>query len=146
MARPLHQLPDMRTAALLSLVLPACSAISAIPTDPFLEAIELDDVDLSRARDGSWSGEYTMITPPGTFAMFRHFAVTVDIAGGAYTRIAIHEPGSLRDDARFGALCEEVVSAGSITAVDAVSGASYSSRAFLKAVEDASMRAAGRTP
>jgi uncharacterized protein with FMN-binding domain len=66
----------------------------------------------------------------------RHFNVTVTIAGGPSVTVTINDPSSFASKSEFQAMISRVTTSQAIP-VDGVSGATYSSRAFLKAIEKA---------
>jgi uncharacterized protein with FMN-binding domain len=123
-------------AAALSLSIFGCGTISALNSDLYLANVPVHDVDISTLQDGSYSGEYTLALAPGQYAMNRHFLVKATIASGRYAGIAIVEPTTLSNDPGFIGLMGRITSSDSLL-VDTVSGATFSTRAMLKAVEAA---------
>ena len=123
----------------LCLALAQCTALSAIDPQTYLKNIVVSDVDLSSVPDNTYEGQYTIAVPPGQYAANRHFDVLVQVKSGAYSAITIKDPAGLDSDAGFVAFKGRICAANSLL-VDGVSGASYSSKAMLKAVEAAVTR------
>jgi len=93
--------------------------------------------DLSAKASGDYQGSYTIALPAGAIAMSRRWEVTVTVdASHAMSAIAVDYPASYPDEGMIDTLKARVLAAQSLD-VDAFSGATYSSKAFLKAVEDA---------
>jgi uncharacterized protein with FMN-binding domain len=120
-------------AALVGVVCAGCAVISAIPSGTFTQSVTVHDPALV---NGTYAGEYTIVTPPGVFAMFRHVKVSVTVAGGVYAAITITDPSDLASKPEFSALLQRIKTANSLQ-VDGVSGATYSSTAVRKAIEAA---------
>lgn len=93
--------------------------------------IDLRDVDLSTVADGTYEATYT-ISPP-VMAANKTVRVKVTIAGGAYQAIEIVEPAALGQKT-FTALVARIRESGHLS-MDAVSGATITSAAVLKAVQ-----------
>ncbi|HVP17433.1 MAG TPA: FMN-binding protein [Spirochaetia bacterium] len=125
--------------AALGLAIAGCTAISVFSKADFLKNVPVNNVDLTTVPDGTYEGQYTLVLPPGEYAVNRSFDVLVTTFGHAYTAVSIKEPSSLAANSDFVALENRIVSADSLL-VDGVSGATYSSRAMLKAVEAAVTR------
>ena len=125
--------------AALAVAMVACTAISAFSRADFLKNVPVTNVDLTAVPDGQYEGLYTLVLPPGEYAVNRSFDVLVTTAGHRYSTIAIKEPASLAGNSDFVAFEDRIVAADSLL-VDGVSGATYSSRAMLKAVEAAVTR------
>lgn len=96
--------------------------------------IDLRDVDLSTVADGTYEATYT-ISPP-VMAANKTVRVKVTIAGGAYQAIEIVEPAALGGQKTFTALVARIRETGNLS-MDAVSGATITSAAVLKAVQAA---------
>jgi uncharacterized protein with FMN-binding domain len=99
--------------------------------------------DLTHVADGTYEGDYRIDPPRGETAFLKHVAVSVVVSDHQIEAIEITEPGALRDEADFADYAARVVEAESLD-VDGVSGATYSSKAFAKAVETALGGAGGR--
>lgn len=97
----------------------------------YLLALEIEDVDISSAADGTYVGEYEVFPVK--------VIVEVIIASGEITDITIieHQNGQ-GGDAEV--IVDEVVSAQSIE-LDSIAGATYSSRVILLAIRDALLEA-----
>jgi uncharacterized protein with FMN-binding domain len=134
-----HGRPGLLAIAALGMVLAGCGVPSAIDLPTYLETVGLNDVNLAALPDGTYTGAYTLALPPGHIAMYRHVGVQVTICGGRYAGITIVEPQALAAKSGFLSLVDRIEAANSLH-VDAVSGATYSSRAMLKAVEAAVTR------
>ena len=104
-----------------------------------LQALTIGNVDFSKLQDGTYIGEYT-----GTKGDSRNATVEVTISGGKITRISIlkgaidssGEPVELADGMTMDDLFQKVMQSESLQ-VDAVSGATLTSKAHLKALENA---------
>lgn len=99
-----------------------------------LLTLEIDDVDLSDVPDGAYRGSFEM--PP----VAAEVEVTVKSHAIFAIRILKHSHGR---GAAAEAITDEVVRSGSLS-VDAVSGATYSSKVILKAVQNALLEAKNR--
>jgi uncharacterized protein with FMN-binding domain len=92
-----------------------------------LKTIEIKDVDLSQTDDGTYAGSYSAfpVTAEVSVTVKDHIITGIDLIDH------IHGPDHGAD-----AITGEVVKAQSL-GVDAVSGATYSSKVILLAIEDA---------
>ncbi len=117
-------------------VVGGCSGIAALDPEEFAENVALRNPDLSQVGSGSYSGEYTISVPPGTVVVHRSVEVRVHLEDGLYREITIRSPKRLRDSSDFSRLTGRVVEQQTLE-VDTVSGATFSSLAMLKAVEQA---------
>lgn len=132
----------LRALALSAAVLG--SAVSCGPTlvsgDEYADRLSRDLPDLAALAPGEYSGAYTVALPPGAVAMSRRSEVLVTIGDESGVRgirgIKIVVPESYPDDGFLTEIVVRVMDAQSLD-VDVVSGATYSSLAFLKAVENA---------
>ena len=116
-------------------VLSGCGGLTAVNSRAYVDGIPVQMPDIS-AKSGTFAGEYTLVMPPGAVAAYRHVAVSVDVSGAhAVTAITITDPASLQN-ADFQRVEGDIVTAQNLD-VDGVTGATYSSKAFLKAVENA---------
>lgn len=104
-----------------------------------LQNMVIADVDFKKLRDGVYTGVYL-----GTKDSFRNAAVEITVASGAVTEIRVTE-GALAGDKQtteirkglsINNLFDEVVKSQSLQ-VDVISGATLTSKAHLKAVENA---------
>ncbi|MFP4484764.1 MAG: FMN-binding protein [Spirochaetaceae bacterium] len=124
------------TAALFGVVLLFVGCMSAENLARHLDSISVVDPDFSALAAGTYDGEYDIDLPPGAWAANHYFRVDLEVAGGTATGIKIHEPKAFSDDDAFAAYNDRILEAQSLQ-VDAISGATISSKAFVKAVEDA---------
>ncbi len=91
-------------------------------------------VDLSGIPDGTYIGEYKIVPPFGTFVGNKRVKVQVDVAQGKIQRITVVSPTTIRE--YLAPLALKVIEKQSPD-VDVVGGATWTPRAFLKAVETA---------
>jgi uncharacterized protein with FMN-binding domain len=94
------------------------------PTDP----------DLSAVADGVYRGEYRIVPPFGSFAVYRKIAVEVDVRAHVIARITVLSPEQVVES--LAAVGKRVMAEQSLQ-VDALSAGTWSSRAYLKAIEAA---------
>ena len=113
-----------------------CGVPSALDASAYLETVSVNDANLAALPDGIYEGEYALAIPPGNIAVYRRVSARVAVSAGAYEGIAIVSPAALADDPRFLGMIDRIVAANSLH-VDGVSGATFSSRSLLKAVEAA---------
>jgi uncharacterized protein with FMN-binding domain len=98
--------------------------------------LPLDAVDFSKLNDGAYHGAYA-----GGMYKWRANECDVTVAGGKVTQIQLavsQDPGG--KNTQHLPLYERVIQAQSLQ-VDTVSGATLTSKAYLKAVEDALVQA-----
>lgn len=132
----------MKRALLLALalggscLLASCAGIQAMGSRAYVDSIPAVLSGLAAKADGLYRGSYTIGLPAGAFAVFRHVEVDVAVASGAITRIDLIEPEIMRTADFFLELPGRIVAAQSLD-VDGVSSVTYTSKAFIKAVEDA---------
>jgi len=112
------------------------SCMTASDLSVYLASIPVSNIDFSRIPDGSYSGSYTVKLPAGASAAHPSVSVTARIVSGKAQAIEIVDPASFMDSSDWQSLISRVLDAQSLQ-VDAVSGASVSSKAFFKAVETA---------
>ena len=91
-------------------------------------AVAIDGVDLSGVPDGSYTGVYEFKRWSNT--------LTVHVEGNAITAIDIEDDMFAAREEWSDELFRRVI-AGQDTKVDAIAGATVSSKAYLKAIEDA---------
>ncbi|MFP4427025.1 MAG: FMN-binding protein [Alkalispirochaetaceae bacterium] len=84
--------------------------------------------------DGRYEAEYKVVAPFGTFVANKRFTVAVELADGSITAVSIMEPEKMTD--AFPELEARILQE-QTTALDAVSGATWSKIAYLKAAESA---------
>lgn len=92
--------------------------------------IPLNEVDFSRLKDGTYIGEYE-----GGMYKWRENQVRVTVSSGKVTKIELLE-SKLKVTPELNKLYDRVIQNQSLQ-VDAITGATLDSKAFLKAVENA---------
>ena len=118
--------------ALLALLGLCFFASCSVDKEALARSIELRDVDLSTVADGTYEATYT-IAPPA-MAANKTVGVKVTVKGGAYEAIEIVTPPNLGGDKAYAALVARVRETGHLS-MDAVSSATITSAALLKAVQ-----------
>lgn len=96
-----------------------------------LVELSIQDIDFSELNDGVYVGEYSVMPVSAT--------VEARIVGGQVEEIHILDHGNGKGQAAE-VIIEDVVEAQSLQ-VDSISGATYSSRVILKAIEAALLKA-----
>ena len=104
-----------------------------------LQNMAITDVNFKKLHDGIYTGAYR-----GTKDSLRNAAVEVTVASGAVTKIRVTEgalanekqTGEIRKGLTINDLFEEVIHSQSLQ-VDVISGATLTSKAHLRAVENA---------
>jgi uncharacterized protein with FMN-binding domain len=133
----MRALRTLRRAFLAALVL--CTALlfvsCKVDKAALARQVGLQNVDLKDVPDGAYEAAYTIEPPPGVMAANRHVRVRVTVAAGRYEKIDLLEP-SLGSSRNFQALAASVVETQELS-VDAISGATITSMAVLKAVQGA---------
>ena len=114
-----------KTACHLAFVLTLFAFLAASCATP---AIEVKSLDFSRLRDGSYEGSYT--------GGMGKASVSLVVADRKVTAATLTHFESSPVGAPAKAVLERVLAAQSL-AVDGVSGATYSSKVILRAVQDA---------
>jgi len=112
------------------------------PARDELKNIVIADVSFDNLNDGIYTGEYR-----GTKNSFRDVKVEVTVESGAITKIAIvkskeddKRSDELNKDAGVTDLLTGIIDAQSLE-TDAISGATLTTNAILKAIEDALLKA-----
>jgi uncharacterized protein with FMN-binding domain len=121
------------------LVVIGCAGLSPAHTKEYLNGIAVLTPDFSAKYDAVYAGSYKVALPRGAMAAFRSVSVEVTLKGGHIESIMITKPRQLASGKFYDAIVagpSGVIARQSLD-VDAVSGVSYSSKAFLKAVENA---------
>jgi uncharacterized protein with FMN-binding domain len=99
-------------------------------------SLPLNAVDFSQLKDGVYTGEYE-----GGMYKWRANTAEVTVSGGKVTEIRLLEAKFEYDEAeKVNALYDRVI-AGQTLQVDAISGATLTSKGFLQAVENALLQA-----
>jgi uncharacterized protein with FMN-binding domain len=96
--------------------------------------VDLRNVDLHAVPDGVYESSYTIVVPSA--AANKTVRVRVTVAGGRYERIEILQPAKLGDAQTFKALISKIEESQTLS-LDAVSGATITSTAILKAIQTA---------
>lgn len=110
-----------------------------------IQALVIQDVDFKNLRDGTYLGEYT-----GTKSHSRDTKIEVTISGGEITTVRIlkgaldkeGKPAELTGGLSIDDLFSNAIEAKTLQ-VDAISGATLTSKAHLKALENALKQAQG---
>ena len=129
-------LATLGAAFCLSALLTACPTAGIIAGSNHLSGLVIPDPDISALPDGIYRAKASVAVPLGSVAAFPWAQAEVEIAGGAYASVRMTAPSSLVDDPKFLELAANIVAKNKI-GVDTVSGATFSSKAFLKAVAKA---------
>jgi len=103
--------------------------------------VGLQDVNLATVPDGVYEAAYTIAPPAGTMAADNHVRVRVTVTGGRYQKIEVLEPSGLAGSKMAVALAGKIVESQKLS-MDAISGATITSTAVLKAVQEAVSAAA----
>ena len=124
----------------VALGMTGCSGIALIDGRTYADDIAVSMPSLTDLTDGDYRGSYTMAIPAGSVAMAREFQVIVRLDSGSGTRritdIIVEIPVEYPDGAFIPSMISRVVDAQDLD-VDSVSGSTFSSKSFLKAVEHA---------
>ena len=116
--------------AIAAFVLSSCK----VDKEAFAKQVALQDVDLSTVPDGAYEASYDIQPPAGVAAVNRHVRVRVTVAGGRYERLDLLEPPKLATEKAVASLEARVIDSQRLS-VDAISGATVTSMAVLKAVQ-----------
>ena len=128
----------LRAALAGAAVIASLAALSSCKVDKaaLAKQVALRDVDLTSVPDGVYEAAYTITPPPGVVAANKHVRVRVTVAGGRYEKIELLEPSGLSSSKRTLALLAKIEESQKLS-TDAVSGATITSVAILKAVQEA---------
>ena len=128
-------------AAILGIVIvfAGCAGLSPKQTRSYLTGIPVTTPDISAKPDGVYEGSYTLAVPPGGMAVYHSVSAAVTVKAGHIESISVTKPKQLSKGKVYDALVTGPtgVIAKQTLDVDSVSGASYSSKTLLKAVENA---------
>jgi uncharacterized protein with FMN-binding domain len=123
----------LRGAMVPALALCLCFIAScSVDKEALARSIALRDVDVTTVADGTYEASYT-IKPPA-MAANKTIGVKVTVASGAYASIRIVSPAQLASDKGFAALIDRIKATGRLS-MDAISSATITSAALLKAVQ-----------
>jgi uncharacterized protein with FMN-binding domain len=101
-------------------------------------------VDVSKVPDGIYVGSYSITPPAGAMAGNKSVEVRVTVAGGKYTNFEVLKPKQLAKSQPFPVLFSRVKETQHLS-VDAITGATITSMAILKAIQAAVSSAGGGT-
>jgi len=112
----------------------ALTALSACKVDKaaLAQHIDLHNVDLAKVQDGTYDATYTIDT--SATAANKTVSVRVTVAGGRYAAVELLVPAALVHNKNVAALAGRIV-ADQALSIDAVSGATVTGAAILKAVQ-----------
>ena len=121
----------------------AFAVLADAPSRGELQALEIGAVDFDGLRDGTYTGQYV-----GTKGSLRDVTLEVTISGGEVADIRVSqgaldpngEPANLTGGLTVDDLFRKAIQNKTLE-VDAVSGATLTSKAHLKALEDALLKA-----
>jgi uncharacterized protein with FMN-binding domain len=129
----------LAAACCLAALFTSCPAPGIVGGSAYLAAIDTVAPEVSALPDGVYSAKASVAVPMGSIAAFPWAEAEVTISGGRYAAAKLTAPPSLVEDEKYIALAARIVAAQS-TEVDVVSGATFTSKAFLKAVAEAVTR------
>ena len=127
--------------AAMLVVIAALLGSCAVNKADLARRVDLHDVDLGKVPDGTYTGAYTITPPPPAMAANKSVEVRVTVAGGKYTKIELVKPPQLAGSKSFAGLLSRVEDAQRLS-VDAITSATITSVAVLKAIEVAVSAAA----
>lgn len=127
-----------RSLLMVSLLLVSALSLVSCKVDKaaFARQVGLQNVDLKNVQDGAYEAAYTIEPPAGVMAANKHVRVRVTVTGGRYETIELLEPPRLGANKTFQALSARLVETQELS-VDAISSATITSVAVLKAVQEA---------
>ncbi|MGA2478231.1 MAG: FMN-binding protein [Spirochaetia bacterium] len=123
-------------AAAVAVIAAAVGALGGCKVDKaeLARRVDLKNVDLRTVPDGVYESSYTIVVPSA--AANKTVRVRVTVTGGRYERIEILQPAKLGDSQNLKTLISKVEESQTLS-VDAVSGATITSTAILKAIQTA---------
>jgi uncharacterized protein with FMN-binding domain len=123
-----------RAAAIGVLVVALAGVLGACKVDKaeLARRVDLKNVDLQAVPDGAYESSYTIVVPAA--AANKTVRVRVTVTGGRYERIEILQPAKLGDSQNLKTLIAKIEESQALS-VDAISGATITSTAVLKAIE-----------
>lgn len=127
-----------RSLLMVSLLLVSVLSLVSCKVDKaaFARQVGLQNVDLKNVQDGAYEAAYTIEPPAGVMAANKHVRVRVTVTGGRYETIELLEPPRLGANKTFQTLSARLVETQELS-VDAISSATITSVAVLKAVQEA---------
>jgi len=126
-------------AVFLILSTDGCAVTGVVQANEQARNTDISTRPFGRLVDGIYQGEATVAPPSGTIVAYRTVSVIVTVKDGSVASIKVDKPEGLSDIKGFSDLEGRVVSHGGLD-VDCVSGATFSSIAFLKATEKAVLK------
>jgi uncharacterized protein with FMN-binding domain len=125
-----------RAAALVILSAGLAAPVVSCKVDKaeLAKRVELKNIDLRTVPDGVYESAYTIVVPSA--AANKTVKVRVTVAGGRYESIEIIQPRNLGNAKLYKDLIARVEETQALS-LDAVSGATITSTAVLKAIESA---------
>jgi uncharacterized protein with FMN-binding domain len=128
------RLARVAAAGVLALAMTTALAGCKVDKAELAQRIDLKNVDLGTVPDGVYESAYTIVVPAA--AANKTVRVRVTVAGGRYERIEILQPPKLGDSQNLKGLIARIEESQALS-IDAISGATITSAAVLKAVETA---------
>jgi uncharacterized protein with FMN-binding domain len=128
----------VRTVVSCAILIALAGALAACAVNKaeLARRMDLRDVDLKLVPDGAYEASYTIAPPPPAMAANKSVRVRVTVTGGKYSNIEILKPPRIGENKTFEALIARVVETQSLS-IDAVSAATITSAAVLKAIQNA---------
>jgi len=122
--------------------LAGCNSLSPANIKAYLDGIAVTTPDLSAKADGVYPGAYDLAVPLGAIAVYHSYSVEVTIKSRRIDSIAVTKPKDTGADDVYNAVIAgpNGIIARQTLNVDALSGASFSSKAVIKAAENALSR------
>ena len=127
-----------KAAAAAAILIAACALAASCKVDKaaLAKQVDLHDVNLSSVPDGTYEAAYTITPPAGSMAANTHVRVRVTVSAGRYQKIELLEPRGLAGSRTAAALGDRILERQQLS-TDAISGATITSTAILKAVQEA---------
>jgi uncharacterized protein with FMN-binding domain len=129
-----HRLARVVVQCAFLFALAGTVASCAVNKAELARRVELQNVDLKLVPDGAYEGTYTIQPPPPGVAANKTVTVRVTVAGGRYAKIEILQPPRIGENKVFKSLISRVQETQSLS-IDAVSAATITSAAVLKAIQ-----------
>ena len=138
--RKMRALGIMATVLGFAACLSGCPAAGIIPESSYRTGVDTTAPSISSLPDGIYTGEARVAVPLGSFAAMPYAEAEVTIVNHAYVAVTMTAPKKFPGGlGRFDDLAARVIAAQG-TDVDVVSGATFTSKAFLKAIAKAVTR------
>jgi uncharacterized protein with FMN-binding domain len=123
-------------ACALCIALSGALVSCAVNKADLARRVDLKNVDLAGVADGTYEGSYTIQPPLPAMAANKSVQVRVMVAAGRYAKIEILQPAAIQNSKGMQTLISRVEES-QILSVDAVSSATITSTAVLKAIQNA---------